>query len=372
MNNKHKETNKAIKDVLKHLKAGDKMLKLADLETKAIAYNEKTPIYISYSRSEAGKISYITEKKLKALRDNVEGFKVNNKTRKKYFYHTTPIKFFRKFYNIEDSFFSSYAMAEKVAKLEYVLSGWSKMKLRKVSPEMIPQLYKEADVVGSCMSDKPLKFFEIYTKLESGGGYAIELGGEVVGRFLYHTQEKNPQETKIYIDRIYLRTDNNETKTLIYENIYKHFLTSFDIVQGFNTRSLSREFKQTKGIKYGAFEWIKLTEDCSELEYYPFADSFKYLDEDGKYLYFDEDSEANKLLDCTGGSYSDYENRVCECCGASIDEDEERWCEDVSESRCEDCSVWSDADSVYYAEENATYIAGNVESYVHNNDIEQN
>ena len=370
MNNKHKETNKAIKEVLKSLKANDEMLKLSDLETKAIAYNDRTPIYISYSRSEAGKISYITEKKLKALRDNVEGFKVNNKTRKKYFFHTTPLKFFRKFYNIDDSFYSSYAMAEKVAKLEYILSGWDKMKLRKVAPAMIPKLYREADVSGSCMSDKPLEYFEIYTKLESGGAYAVELGGEIVGRFLYHTQERNTQERKIYIDRIYLNTDNNETKTLIYEHIYKHFLASFDIVQGFNIRDyLSREFRDTKGIKYGAFDWIALTEDCSNLEHYPFMDSYKYLDADGKYLYIDEDRDADKLLDCTGGSYSDFSPRFCDCCGADILEGDEIWCEEVNESRCESCVVWSDADDCYYSEENCTYISGNVESYVHNDDI---
>ena len=108
-----------------------------------------------------------------------------------------------------------------MAHLEYVLSGWDKLKLTKVAPKDIPQLYKEADVVGSCMSGKPLEYFEIYTKLESGGAYAINLGGEIVGRFLYHTRTINESEY-IYIDRIYLNTDNNALKEKIYQHGSKY------------------------------------------------------------------------------------------------------------------------------------------------------
>ena len=83
MNKRHKETKKAIQSILKHLKKHH--------SSDAIEYNERTPIYISYSRSESGKISYIHERKLKQLRANIEGFKVNTETRKKYFFHTKKI-----------------------------------------------------------------------------------------------------------------------------------------------------------------------------------------------------------------------------------------------------------------------------------------
>ena len=98
-------------------------------------------------------------------------------------------------------------------------------------------------------------------------------------------------------------------------------------------------------------------------------DTYKYLDADGLYLYRAEDADADKILDCTDGGFTDYEARVCECCGARIDEDEDRYCEDVEETRCSDCAVWSDTDNCYYAEENCTYIRGNIDSYVHNADI---
>lgn len=358
MNKKHKETKKAIKSVLKYLKKNH--------SSDAIAYNERTPIYISYSRSEAGKISYITERKLKALREHVEGFKINNETRKKHFFHTTPLKFFRKFYSVDAC---GYEYEEKIADLAVILFGWDNMNLTKVAPVDIPQLYKDADVVGSCMSDKPLEYFEIYTKLQSGGGYAVELGGEIVGRFLYYTQNRGGNKY-IYIDRIYLNTDNNTLKSKIYEQIYSRFVKSYDIVQGYNVTHLSNEYKsKARGINYGAFAYIELTEDCSDLDKYPYMDTYKYLDSNGEYLYRDGDSDADKILDCTGGSYTDHEHRECECCGASIDEDDEIWCEDVGETRCRDCAVWSDVDSCYYSEENTTYISGNVDSYVHNDDI---
>ena len=358
MNKRHKETKKAIKNVLKYLKKNH--------SSDSIAYNDKTPIYISYSRTESGKISYITERKLKSLRENVEGFKINNESRKKYFFHTTPLKFFRKFFSVDAC---GYEYEEKISDLAIVLFSWENMKLRKVAPADIPQLYKDADVVGSCMSDKPLEYFELYTKLLSGGAYAIELGGEIVGRILYYNQNRGGNKY-IYIDRIYLNTDNNTLKSKIYEQIYNRFLNSFDIVQGYNVTHLSSEYKKkARGINYGAFAYIELTEDCSDLDKFPYMDSYKYLDADGLYLYHDEDSDADKILDCTGGGFTDYEQRECECCGATIDEDEERYCEDVDETRCSDCAVWSDVDEVWYAEENTTYIRGNVNSYVHNDDI---
>lgn len=358
MNKRHKETKKAIQRILKHLKKHH--------SSDAIAYNERTPIYISYSRSEAGKISYIHERKLKQLRANVEGFKVNTETRKKYFFHTTPTKFFRKFFCIDAC---GYEYETKVAHLEYVLSGWDKLKLTKVAPKDIPQLYKDADVVGSCMQGKPLEYFEIYTKLESGGAYAIELGGDIVGRFLYHTKKMYEKEY-IYIDRIYLNTDNNTLKSKIYEQIYSRFLDSFDIVQGYNVTHLSSEYRQkSKKIKYGSFDWIRLTEDCSNLDFYPYADTFKYLDEDGRFLYLNEDSDADKLLNCTEGEYTHHEARQCEYCGARVDEEDERYCEDEQEFRCNDCAIWSDTDNCFYAQENVTYIGGNVQSYIHNDDI---
>ena len=358
MNKKHKETKKAIRVILKYLKKHH--------SSDSIAYNDKTPIYISYSRSEAGKISYITERKLKSLREHIEGFKINNETRKKHFFHTTPLKFFRKFYSVDAC---GYKYEEKIADLAIVLFSWENMKLRKVAPVDIPQLYKNADVVGSCMQGKPLEYLELYTKLQSGGAYAIELGGEIVGRFLYHTQNRGGNKY-IYIDRIYLNTDNNTLKSKIYEKIYDRFLKSYNVIQGFNICHLSPEYRQKSSwIKYGGFVFIQLTEDCSNLDKYPYLDTYKYLDADGLYLYRAEDADADKILDCTDGGFTDYEARVCECCGARIDEDEDRYCEDVEETRCSDCAVWSDTDNCYYAEENCTYIRGNIDSYVHNDDI---
>ena len=358
MNKRHKETKKAINTIFKYYKKHH--------SSDAIAYHDTTPIYISYSRSEAGKISYITERKLKSLREHVDDFKINNENRKKYFFHTTPLKFFRKFYNVDGC---GYDYETKVAHLEYILGGWDKMNLTKVAPQDIPQLYQDANVIGSCMSDKPLSYFEIYTKLISGGGYSIELGGDIIGRFLYYTRSIGGTQ-QMYIDRIYLNTDNNNLKDLIYQKIYNHFINSFDNIKGYNVSHLSSQYREKSNkISYGGFPYIEVSCDCSELDFYPYMDTYKYLDRDGIYLYKDEDRDADKILDCTDGRYNEHEKRCCECCGAELYEEDEIFCEDVDETRCESCAVWSEADNAYYAEENCTYISGNVESYVHNDDI---
>ena len=365
MNKKHKETKKAINTILKYYKKHH--------SSDAIAYSDKTPIYISYSRTAFGRISYITERKLRAMRERVkegqlDSFTINNENRKKYFYHTTPLKFFRKFYSVDGC---GQKFEKMFAQLEYILGGWDKMNLKKVAPQDIPQLYHDAKVIGSCMSDKPLSYFEIYTKLISGGAYSINLGGDIVGRFLYYTRIIGG-DVQIYIDRIYLNTDNNDLKNLIYQQIYDHFINSFDKVKGYNVSHLSSEYSQKNGSKlsYGGFPYIELSSDCSELDKFPYMDSYKYLDRDGMYLYKDEDSDADKILDCTSGSYTEHETRCCECCGAEIYEEDEIWCEDVEETRCEDCARYSQVDGSWYAEENVTYISGNVESYVHNDHIQ--
>lgn len=364
MNKRHKETKKAINAILKYYKKYHSV--------DAIAYNDKTPIYVSYSRTSLGRISYITERKLRAMRERVkegqlDNFTINNENRKKYFYHTTPLKFFRKFYGCGGL---GHEYDTMFAKLEYILGGWDKMKLTKVAPQDIPQLYQDSKVIGSCMTDKPQEYFEIYTKLISGGAYSINLGGEVVGRFLYYTRIIGG-DVQIYIDRIYLNTDNNYLKDLIYQQIYDHFINSFDKVKGYNVSHLSSEYSQKNGNKlsYGGFPYIELGCDCSELDFYPYMDTYKYLDRDGMYLYKDEDSDADKILDCTSGSYTEHETRCCECCGAEMYEEDEIFCEDVDETRCESCAVYSEVDNAHYAEENCTYIGGNIESYVHNNDI---
>ena len=98
-------------------------------------------------------------------------------------------------------------------------------------------------------------------------------------------------------------------------------------------------------------------------------DTFQYSC--GNHLEYDSNSDTKYQLNCTGGTYEEVTQNFCDNCGASIEEDEEYYCEDVDETRCESCCTYSEVDDTYYAEENVTYIGGNVESYVHNRDIER-
>ena len=94
-------------------------------------------------------------------------------------------------------------------------------------------------------------------------------------------------------------------------------------------------------------------DEVTNIDYYPYMDTFKYLDEDG-YLSYDESSEDIKVFDCTDGHYTDA-SCCCEECGASINREDRIYSEIDEMQLCQDCAIYIDERGEYCSIENADY-----------------
>jgi len=334
-------------------------------------YSETTPIKLGISQSDFTKISYITEKRQNELIKNnvVKSKKFTKENRKKYFYHTSASKLLKKFVNIDSDDLQPYA-----DKLSQYIIEQKKIDLKAFEGSEIAEIYNMSQHrfgEKSCMQEKHKSYFEIYEHLPVKL-YALIENDELLARCLVWYNKRNDKEKQIYIDRIYSFGNDEITKIMYKKIIFKireiEKQSQDTQINAYNCRNLIWE-PNTNYCCHPTFNYIKFVNEIEidELEAVPYLDTFQYSC--GNYLQTDKDSDTRYQLNCTGGTYEDVEQIVCECCGASIDEDYEIFCEDVHETRCEDCSRWSSVDDVFYAEENVTYIDGNIESYVHNDDI---
>ena len=345
--------------------------------------SDKTPLYIARSTTDKNKISYITREKINALKSYLKDFNftASQEIRKKYFFHTSPAKLLQKFINEEikwnDVPENGY-LQDLERHIYNNVSNSNKLELKSYTGTDIALKYNTTDheIIGSCMQEKPTKYFELYEHFEDKLKlYTIERNGTLIARALLWSVSYADNE-HIFLDRIYLNTDDNELK----RNLYNDFLLKVvkaegkNILRLYNANHLNYECKKLKEYientdnslrTYPSFSDVEADTDLNDLDYYPYMDTFKHVTECGG---LNADEEGIKQLDCTGGGYTDT-SKFCECCGTPIDEDNTFYTEDTGEERCEDCVRWSEVDNSHYAEENCTYIGGNVDSYVHNDDI---
>jgi hypothetical protein len=339
-------------------------------------YNTATPIKLGFSQSDFRKVSYITEKKQNEL---IEYKQKDNKTftleqRKKFFYHTTIEKLVNKYFS--DAVSDNYKCYDIIEQLKKNLFDLKKLDLKVFEGNDIATIYSSGEnaiASMSCMQGKPSEYFQIfsdlpvklYTILENGTLYARCLVWEVKRSYW--------DKPKIYIDRIYTYAHNEPLSNHIYKRMILNIMRMNKIdkseqINAYNFRHINSD--DLKGRSYCPFNEVYFNSmSLNDFDSFPYMDTFQYGNDSEDLLSIDKESDSTHFFDCTSGTYSDVEQNYCECCGSSISEDEQNYCEDVEEYRCDDCVSYSDVDGCYYAEENVTYIGGNVESYVHNDDI---
>jgi len=350
---------------------------IQSLGFKKKIYNTATPIKLGFSQSDFRKVSYITEKKQNQL---LEYNQKENKTftkeeRKKFFYHTTIEKLVNKFFS--DAVSDNYKCQEIIEQLKNNLFDLKKLDLKVFEGGDIATIYSsDANAIGtmSCMQGKPSGYFEIYkdlpvklyTILENGTLYARCLVWKVRRSYWY--------DPKIYIDRIYTYAHNEPLSNHIYKRMIQEIMRinkidKSETIHAYNFKNIHSD--DLKGYSHCPFNEVYLkTMSLGDFKQFPYMDTFQYGNDSDDCLSFDKEDSSSHLFDCTSGTYSDVEQITCECCGAEMSEGEQNYCEDVGETRCDDCSRYSDVDGTYYAEENVTYIGGNVNSYVRNRDIQ--
>lgn len=339
-------------------------------------YNTSTPIKLSFSQSDFRKVSYITEKRQNEL---IEYNQVNSKTftleqRKKYFYHTTIEKLLNKFFTTSVS--DCYKCKDIIEQLKKDLFDLKKLDLKIFEGNDIPTIYSSGDneiSSMSCMQGKRSEYFEIFSDLPVKL-YTIFENGTLYARCLvWKVKRSYWNKPKIYIDRIYTYAHNEPLSNHIYKRMIEKIMKLNKIdksehINAYNFRHINSD--DLKGYSYCPFNEVYFkTMSLSDFEQFPYMDSFQYGSDSEDCISTDKEDGSTHHFDCTSGGYSDVEQITCECCGAEMHEDEQNYCEDVSETRCDDCVSFSDVDGCYYAEENCTYISGNVDSYVHNDDI---
>ena len=371
--------NQKVKETLKGLKTIKKFNEYCYTEKKK---GNKTPLYIARSTTDPNRVSYITRQKINACMDHIDGFKftASKEIRRKHFYHTSPAKILQKFINekINWNDLQENGYLQDLERFIYNdVSKSNKTELKCYTGSEIGFKYNTTDheIQGSCMQEKPTKFFELYNNFEDKLKlYTIERNGTMIARALLWSVNYRDTEHK-YLDRIYVNTDDNQIKRNLYNDFFLKVVKAenYPISRLYNANHLNYDCKDLKEHienineslrTYPSFSDVVADTDLNDLEYYPYMDTFQFITDDG---YLNEDDGVKKL-NCTDGEYQDT-SKYCECCGDPIDEENTFYTEDTNEERCEHCVRYSEVDDMYYAEENVTYIGGNVESYVHNNDI---
>ncbi len=360
----------------------NQLFKIAIKDIESLGFNSKeyntaTPIKLGFSQSDFRKVSYITEKKQNEL---LEYKQKENKTftkeeRKKFFYHTTIEKLVNKYFT--DAVSDNYKCQEIIEQLKKHLFDLKKLDLKIFEGNDIATIYSsEANAIGSmsCMQGKPSGYFEIYKDLPVKLYTILENGTLYARCLVWQVSRSYWAKPKIYIDRIYTHAHNEPLSNHIYKRMIQEIMRINKIdkseqIHAYNFKHINSD--DLNGRSYCPFNEVYFKSmSLTDFDSFPYMDTFQYGNDSDDLLSIDKEDSSTHFFDCTSGSYSDVEQITCECCGASISEDEQNYCEDTSETRCDDCTRYSEVDGCYYAEENCTYIGGNVNSYVHNNDIQ--
>jgi len=339
-------------------------------------YNTATPIKLGFSQSDFCKVSYITEKKQNEL---IEYKQKENKIftleqRKKFFYHTTIEKLVNKFFS--DAVADNYKCQEIIEQLKKDLFDARKLDLKIFEGNDIATIYSSGEnaiASMSCMQGKPREYFEIFSDLPVKLYTILENGTLYARCLVWEVKLSHWTKPKIYIDRIYTYAHNEPLSNHIYKRMILDImrLNKIDKSEKIHAYNIRHTYSDDlKGYSYCPFNEVYLKSmSLGDFKQYPYMDTFQYGSEAEDCISTDKEDSSSHLFDCTGGTYSEVEQICCACCGAEMQEDEQNYCEDVNETRCDECACYSDVDGCYYAEENCTYIGGNVESYVHSDDI---
>mgnify|MGYP003108909012 FL=1 len=364
---KNSTINQVVKKAIRDLKK---------LNYTPLDWNDRTPIYIDRSRTDSHKISYITTKKRNELNKFVEGFKFDttNATRKKYFFHTSPSKLLQKFFDstLEFNDFQTSKVLQTLTQRLYKAQNTGEI-FKSHTAEEIPSIYNTSnhEIIGSCMQEKPLSYFELYTCFKDNLKLYAEYNkkGVLVARALFwHDNEQ------CYLDRIYSNTDNNELKNDIQYSFYKKVMKA-EGIKNCNAYNITH-IKQSKNVKgkeleslnrYPSFSYLEPDSCIDHLAHYPYLDTFQFIDDSGNLT--DSEDDTSKKLTNTDGTFEDHNYCECEHCGYETDRDELIYVEDEGIEVCQDCAVYSEADGYSYLADNCTYIGGSVESYVLTEDI---
>lgn len=159
---------------------------------------------------------------------------------------------------------------------------------------------------NSCMRfTECADYFEIYRDYAKLLVYKKE--GKVLGRALLWEIDG-----KTYMDRIYVYQDYLEEAFKEYAKDHKWYIrhcqcavSDYDRLYWYGPED---NYENKRDLKLS----IQIEEDY---DYYPYLDSFRFMDSDSLTLYANKDAYANRVMTNTDGSYDRFNTAVCDVCG---------------------------------------------------------
>lgn len=349
------------------------------------------------------KISYIKKDKIEKLAEHAS-VKITDKPtteqREKYFNACSLEKFANYFFN--KTYLSSSELEdfnEIVLEAKLAANALLPKTFHIIDAEHIPQIYNHKynnennnnpfdigkikglfvgkernDINSSCMQGKRKEYFEIYKDINQEKSTLkmaiLTQDNEIVARALVWIDKptneidrrKKLPNKKVFIDRIYTKTQTNRTatQTQLYKDIHEYFnidtstdekitdeedratytryangFNWYDIKDSFNTNKEICNVVASSSIRFNVYT------NKDEYDYYPYLDHLQYFDTYESHLSNDIEGDTSDTLrlDSTCGDA----NRIykdCENCGNEMEEDCSSWIETADREVCDECCVW--------------------------------
>ena len=314
-------------------------------------------------------VSYISQKKINSLLEYTETKIVGTKEqRQKHFTSTTIFKLLSNMF-INESDRSSTIASDIDRQLRKDFCKDSQLFLENDVAGFYSQENKNYiyNANGSCMSKKPISYFEIYdnfinTKAQIVG---LKVGKSVIARaILWTKQVQDSEEKQYFLDRIYIakefqNSNAEELQNKLYNKIKRALnLKRLDCYSITHLKSIHQNDKLNyfNSRNYPSFS-IQINQDTfHELDNYPYLDTFRFGKETRNNICFDSDEDNQEyILEDTCGSYTEGGGTICECCGDRVDEDYQVYSDIDDEYLCDECAVYIEEREDYCRTDNATY-----------------
>lgn len=323
-------------------------------------------------------VSYISQGKINGIKENT-GVVIGNiptkEQRKKYFTQTSINKLLKKLFVINTT-----EESKKLETISQEVDDFLKSSLNyefKIFDD-VPEFYakEKENYNGSCMAGKDIEYFEIYNLINENKKVSVKMaafvsGDEILARALIWSEttiiSEKVTNKKYFLDRIYI---NNKLQNVCFSEMqYKLFKAVKRAYKEINLSCYNKSHIESYILnKYQHTDTEKFKFTCNRatppfivsldfdevinLNYFPYLDTFRYMDGDG-YLSYDEDNAAI-VFDQTNGDYTEA-GKCCDNCGDAMHREDEIWSELDEQSLCSDCAIYIDERGEYCNESNAVY-----------------
>ena len=294
-----------FKNVLSKINSDIANILLQDnIDENILAKPEKNFNYVDISRTTKGHISYLTQEKI----DKIEATEEKNYWEPKRRYHARPGSFIKKLLKVND-----YEIEDFTTQFLSIVDP-PVFEMKVVKGQDVAKYYGQnsyydfrGTLGSSCMRNSPPNFFDIYVHNPEQINMLVMINpsNKILGRALLW----NGPDFKL-MDRIYVSIDGHENYFYNWAKENEYYYKEFNTYNT-PTHIVFNDVKE--------FKKFEITIDKSEFEYYPYLDTFKWLDVKNKKFYnYIPEGEFITVSDHQGGhlnpdhfAFCEYTKEIC-------------------------------------------------------------